>query len=90
LTVDDLVTASLDAPAVAASVPTVSEYLARIIRTFSKGTLRTSRSYWRLAEAHFGDRPLNTITVDDCEAVVTEAARRAQRQRPGTDASSSP
>jgi site-specific recombinase XerD len=88
LTVDDLVAAASDTPAVTPSVPTVSEYLAWIIPTFTKGRLRTYRSYWRLAEAHFGDRPLNTITVDDCEAVVIEAARRAQRQRPGTDARS--
>lgn len=88
LTVDDLVAASSDVPAVESSVPTVSEYLARIMPTFTKGTLRTYRSYWRLAEAHFGDRPINTITVDDCEAVVLAAAQRAQRQRPGTDARS--
>lgn len=37
LTVDDLVAASSDVPAVESSVPTVSEYLARIMPTFTKG-----------------------------------------------------
>jgi hypothetical protein len=36
--------------------------------------LRTYRSYWRLAETLIGDRPIDTVTVDDCEAIVVAAA----------------
>jgi hypothetical protein len=88
LSVQDLVTAAAGAPASREDVPTVSEYLRRIEPTFSKGTQRTYRSYWRLAEKHFGDRRIDTITVDDCEDVVVAAAERARKKRPGSDARS--
>lgn len=85
LTVEDLVAASSGAPSASRSVPTVSEYLAAIVPTFTPGTLRTYRSYWRLAEAHFGGRPLDAITVGDCQAVLDAAARRARKSRPTSD-----
>jgi integrase/recombinase XerC len=88
LSLNDLVTAAASAPATREDVPTVSEYLRRIEPTFSKGTQRTYRSYWRLAEKHFGDRRIDTITVDDCEHVVLAAAERAKKKRPGSDARS--
>lgn len=37
--------------------------------------------YWWLAERHFGDRCLDTVTVDDCEAVVLAAVFRSSPQR---------
>jgi integrase len=88
LTIEDLVAASSQGPRTTASVPTVAEYLAVVTPTFTKGTLRTYRSYWRLAEAQLGDRPIDAVGVDDCEAVLAAAVRRAQRQRPGSEARS--
>jgi integrase len=88
LSVQDLVAAAAGAPASSSDVPTVSEYLRRIEPTFSPGTRRTYRSYWRLAERHFGDRRVDAVTVDDCEAVVLAAAERARAKRPGSDARS--
>jgi integrase len=88
LSVNDLVAAAEGAPEGPSEVPTVSEYLRRIEPTFSPGTRRTYRSYWRLAERHLGDRRLDTVTVDDCEAVVLAAAERARAKRPGSDARS--
>jgi hypothetical protein len=88
LTIEDLVAASSQAPRASSAVPTVAEYLAVVSPTFTKGTLRTYRSYWRLAEAQLGDRPIDTVSVDDCEVVLAAAVRRAQRQRPGSDARS--
>lgn len=81
LTVDDLVAVAAAGPTERSSVPTVSEYIERITPTFTPGTLRNYRSYWRLAEAEFGERPIDTISVDDCEAVVLRAARRAAKRR---------
>lgn len=88
LSVQDLVSAAAGAPASLSEVPTVSEYIRRIEPTFSKGTQRTYRSYWRLAERDLGDRRLDTVTADDCEAVVLAAAERARAKRPGSDARS--
>ena len=42
--------------------------------------------YWRLAERTLGDGRIDTITADDCEAVVLAAADRARAKRPGSDA----
>lgn len=88
LSIEDLLAAAAGAPASTSVVPTVSEYLCRIEPTFSPGTRRTYRSYWRLAERHFGDRRIDMVTVDDCEAVVLAAAERARAKRPGSDARS--
>jgi integrase/recombinase XerC len=88
LSVNDLVTAAVGAPADREDVPTVSAYVRRLEPTFSAGTQRTYRSYWRLAERHFGDRRIDTITVDDCEEVVLAAADRARKRRPDSDARS--
>lgn len=82
---------SLDDPVAAAAatltdtadpVPTVSQYLAVIRPTFEKGTLQTYGTYWRLAEEMIGSRPIDKVTVDDCEAIVVEAGKRAQARRP--------
>ena len=70
------------------SVPTVREYREQIESTFSKGTRRTYRSYWLLAERIYGDKRLDAVTSDDIEKVVVAAAERARAKRPGTDARS--
>jgi hypothetical protein len=53
--------------------------------TFSKGTADTYQSYWRLAVLRLGDRRIDSIGVDDCEAIVAAAVERARRNRPGTE-----
>ena len=64
---------------------TVAEYLRVIAPTFSPSTAATYGTYWHLAVDHFGDRRLGEVTVDDCAAVVAEAARRAQSNRASSD-----
>lgn len=85
VTIGDLIAAARDMPADGRAVPTVAEYVDTIGPTLSPGTAATYRSYWRLAIARFGDRPLDQIGVDDCEAVVADAVARAERLRRGSD-----
>lgn len=94
VTVDDLVAASSGAAegsssGAVGSVPTVAEYVERVAPSFGASTLATYRSYWRLAVVRFGDRPVDTLDANDCEALLADAVRRAQRRRPGTDGRSS-
>lgn len=89
VTIGDLIAAARDTPTAGRAVPTLAEYVDTIGRTLSAGTAATYRSYWRLAIARFGNRPLDQIGVDDCEAVVADAVARAQRDRPGSDGRSS-
>ena len=95
LDVEDLLAAATGAPSVRAAVPTVSEYIAKVTPGFTKGTLRTYRTYWRLAEgleladgSRLGDKRIDAVTVDDLDAVVLAAAERARAKRPGSDARS--
>lgn len=84
VTIEDLIAVSGDAPKVA-RVPTLGEYVSTIRPSFSKGTADTYMSYWRLAVERLGERPIDRVGVDDCEAVVADAVARAQRNRPGTE-----
>lgn len=79
LTIGDLAQAAAVGTAASGvrSVPTVAEYVEVISPTFSKGTLRTYRSYWRLAVELIGDRLLDVVTTDDCAAVWPEAGALA-------------
>jgi integrase len=91
LTVDDLVAAAASAggPRSSPAVPTLAEYVETVAPSFSANTAATYRSYWRVAAARFGDRPVASIDADDCEAVLADAVRRAQQRRPGSDGRSS-
>lgn len=85
VSLDDLVAAATATLSDTADpVPTVSQYLEVIRPTFEKGTLQTYGTYWRLAEEMIGSRPIDKVTVDDCEAIVVEAGKRAQARRPGS------
>lgn len=88
VTIDDLVIAATTLRVRHAPM-TVAEYLDKIAPTFSPGTAATYAPYWRLAVARFGDRHLGDIGVDDCAAVVAEAAQRARECRPSSDGRSS-
>lgn len=85
VTIDDLLAASSDARRPTSTAPTVAEYVETVATGFSKGTAATYKSYWRLAVARMGDRPVDAVGIDDCEAVVADAVARAQQNRPGTD-----
>jgi integrase/recombinase XerC len=93
VTLDDLIAVAAANPSGAArptaAVPTVSDYLAVIRPTFTKGTRQTYDTYWRLAEELHGRRPIDQISVDDLEALVVEAGRRAQVRRPSSTGRSS-
>ena len=90
VTIDDLIAeASSDAPGTPSTGPTVAEYVDTVMASFSKGTADTYKSYWRLLIDRLGERPIGSVGVDDCEAVVVDAVERARRNRPGTDGRSS-
>jgi integrase/recombinase XerC len=85
VTIEDLIAESAGSPDSPSMAPTVAEFVETLRASFSKGTADTYQSYWRLAVARLGDRPIDSIGVDDCDAVVADAVERAQRNRPGTD-----
>jgi integrase/recombinase XerC len=85
VTIEDLIAESSGSPRSLIPVPTVAQYVATVSPSFSKGTADTYWSYWRLAVSRLGHRPIDSIGVDDCESVVTDAVERARRNRPGTD-----
>jgi site-specific recombinase XerC len=89
VTISDLIAAARDTTLDAPAVPTVAQYVETIGWTLSVGTVATYRSYWRLAIVRFGDRPVDQVGVDECEAVVADAVARAQGRRPGSDGRSS-
>lgn len=94
VTIEDLVAASSCPPAAGSArrspaAPTLAEYVDTVAPSFSANTAATYRSYWRVAVARFGGRPIDSLDADDCEAVLADAVARAQRRRPGSDGRSS-
>ena len=90
VTIDDLIAESLaGASGPPGTGPTVAEYVDTVTASFSKGTAATYKSYWRLLVDRLGDRPIGSVGVDDCEAVVVDAVERARHNRPGSDGRSS-
>ena len=73
VTIEDLIAESSGSPERVGVAPTVAEYVETVRASFSKGTADTYQSYWRLAVFRLGDRPIDSIAVDDCEAVVADA-----------------
>jgi integrase len=86
VTIDDLIAeSSSDAPGTPGTGPTVAEYVDTVTASFSKGTAATDKSYWRRLIDRLGERPIGSVGVDDCEAVVVDAIERVRRNRPGSD-----
>lgn len=52
-----------------AVVPTVAEYLPRVIAAAGPGAARTYGSYWTRMAAAWADRPVDTIAASDIEAL---------------------
>jgi integrase len=89
VTLNDLVTAAAGSSTHGSSAPTLAEYVETVAPSFTEGTAATYRSYWRVAVARYGDRPVDAIDADDCEVVLADAVRRAQQRRPSSDGRSS-
>lgn len=61
--------------------PTLAQVIAATTGAFTPATAATYRSYWRLAIAMLGDRPIDAIGIADLQAVVDAAAARARNHR---------
>lgn len=79
VTIDDL----LFAGAVEVALPTVGEYLPRVIAAAGSGAQRTYGSYWERMAELWGDRGLDTIAATDVEALRREAVAKAVSRRNG-------
>jgi integrase len=88
LTIEDLIAAATGTTTISAG-PTLAEYIDTVGPSFSKGTADTYKTYWGLAVVRLGDRPIGSISVDECESVVRDAVERALRNRAGSDGRSS-
>jgi integrase len=89
VSIEDLVAESSATNRTLSGGPTLAEYVDMVGPSFSKGTEQTYKTYWRLAILRLGDRPITSISVDDCESVVRDAVERALRNRPESDGRSS-
>jgi hypothetical protein len=64
-----------------APVPTVGEYLPRVVAAAGPGAQRTYGSYWQRMVVLWGDRPLDTIVASDIEALQRQAVAMAVVRR---------
>lgn len=71
------------------TIPTLATYIETIAPTFAAATAATAATYWRLAIARHGDRPIASLDVGDLHLVVADAIARAKRRRPTTTGRSS-
>ncbi|NLU81052.1 site-specific integrase [Micromonospora sp. HNM0581] len=63
------------------SLPTVAEYLPRVIAAAGPGARRTYGTYWERMAAAWGDWPLNRVTASDIEAMKQEMIATARSRR---------
>jgi hypothetical protein len=70
-----------DTPDTGATVPTLVDYLPRVIAAAGPGANRTYGSYWQRMLAAWGDHRLDQITAADIEAMQHRAASTARRRR---------
>lgn len=56
-------------------VPTVVEFLPRVVAAAGVGSLPASCSYWQRMALVWGDRPLDTIAASDVETPATACDR---------------
>jgi hypothetical protein len=82
LDLTDLIAAAEPGTDVTSRVPAVADHVDTIAATFTPGTARVHKSYWRLAVKLLGDRRLDDITIADLQAVVDHAVQRCRRDRP--------
>ncbi|SCE95863.1 Site-specific recombinase XerD [Micromonospora viridifaciens] len=63
------------------SVPTVAEYLPRVIAAAGPGARRTYGTYWERMAAAWGDWPLNRVAASDIEAMKQQMVATARSRR---------
>ncbi|WP_435124033.1 tyrosine-type recombinase/integrase [Micromonospora tulbaghiae] len=68
-------------PIGAAPLPTVAEYLPRVIAAAGPGARRTYGTYWERMAAAWGDRPVDTVAASDVEAMKQEMIATARSRR---------
>jgi hypothetical protein len=62
-------------------VPTIADYLPRVIAAAGPGAARTYGSYWTRVHAAWGDRRVDSISASDIEAIQRQAIADARRRR---------
>jgi integrase len=62
-------------------VPTIAQYVPRVIAAAGPGAARTYGSYWTRMQAAWGERPMDAITASDIEALQRQAIAVARRRR---------
>jgi hypothetical protein len=81
VTLDDLNCPGTTPNDQAPSMPTLAEYLPRVIAAAGPGANRTYANYWRRMLSAWGERPLDQITASDVEAMQHAAAATARSRR---------
>lgn len=71
------------AESVGVEMPTVAEYLPRVVAAAGPGAGRTYGNYWARMAALWGDRRLDAIAATDIEALQREAVATAVARRNG-------
>jgi site-specific recombinase XerD len=62
-------------------VPSIAEYLPRVIAAAGPGAVRTYGSYWTRMITAWAERPVDTITASDIEALQRQATSNARKRR---------
>ena len=65
----------------AAAMPTIAQYLPQVIAAAGPGAARTYGSYWTRMQAEWGERPVDSITASDIEALQRQAIAVARKRR---------
>ncbi|MGC4795727.1 tyrosine-type recombinase/integrase [Micromonospora saelicesensis] len=71
-------------PATPSVVPTVAEYLPRVVAAAGPGARRTYGTYWERMAAEWSERPVDSVTASDVEAlkqamIASAVSRRNSR-----------
>jgi integrase len=66
---------------VPAALPTVAEYLPRVIAAAGPGARRTYGTYWQRMAAAWGDWPLDAVAASDIEAMKQQTTATARSRR---------
>ncbi|HEX5543150.1 MAG TPA: site-specific integrase [Micromonospora sp.] len=62
-------------------LPTLAEYLPRVVAAAGPGARRTYGTYWNRMTAAWGERPLDAIAASDIEAMQRQVAVTARSRR---------
>jgi hypothetical protein len=64
-----------------AALPTIAEYLPRVIAAAGPGAQRTYGTYWERMATVWGDRPLDAVAASDVEALKQQTTMTARSRR---------